>query len=136
MASAQLWLRGRRFRVSVRVSMLLILIVALTLSERVNRANDQRRAVGVIKTAKGGVRYDYEPFQEAVTPGSWPPPAGRKEAGKLGRERSGARPVSGSSPAPVTGAARRAGSDHARRVGAEAEPPAPAASEPATYRLR
>jgi Leucine rich repeat/Leucine Rich repeat len=56
-------LRGRRYTVSLRALMLLIVVAALPLW-RVNRAGTQARAVARIKEAGGYVYYDYE-FDQA-----------------------------------------------------------------------
>src|SRR5262249_2933860 len=47
------------FVLSLRSAMLLVLLSGLWMGWRVNRANDQRRAVAAIERAGGGVTYDY-----------------------------------------------------------------------------
>ena len=49
---------GRRFRVSVRVLMLLILVCGVALGLVANRANQERRAVAAIIGSGGAVMYD------------------------------------------------------------------------------
>jgi Leucine Rich repeat len=50
----------RRYTVSLRVFMLLVLVAALGLGWKVNRADTQLRAVARIKKAAGKVLYDYQ----------------------------------------------------------------------------
>src|SRR5262249_58443110 len=50
----------KRFVLSLRSAMLLVLLSGLWMGWRVNRANDQRRAVAAIRRAGGGVSYDYQ----------------------------------------------------------------------------
>src|SRR4029077_6148244 len=49
---------SKRFVLSLRGAMLLILLCGLWMGWRVNRANDQRRAVAAIRRAGGGGGYD------------------------------------------------------------------------------
>ncbi len=64
---------GRRwFRISVRMMMLLILIIAVLIGWRVNRANTQRRAVAAIKKAGGEVEYDYQYSNSLFDPNATP----------------------------------------------------------------
>src|SRR4051794_33934914 len=48
------------FVLSLRSAMLLVLLSGLWTGWRVNRANDQRRAVAAIRRAGGGISYDYQ----------------------------------------------------------------------------
>ncbi len=48
------------FVLSLRSAMLLVLLSGLWMGWRVNRANDQRRAVAAIRRAGGGISYDYQ----------------------------------------------------------------------------
>jgi hypothetical protein len=49
---------GRRFRVSVRIMMFLILVCGVGLGLAVNRAHTQRRAVAAIIGSGGALMYD------------------------------------------------------------------------------
>ena len=51
----------RGFVLTIRSAMLLVLLSGLWMGWRVNRANDQRRAVAAIRRAGGGISYSY-PF--------------------------------------------------------------------------
>ncbi len=48
------------FVLSLRSAMLLVLLSGLWMGWRVNRANDQRRAVAAIRRTGGGISYDYQ----------------------------------------------------------------------------
>ena len=50
----------KRLVLSLRSAMLLVLLSGLWLGWKVNRANDQRRAVAAIRRAGGGISYDYQ----------------------------------------------------------------------------
>jgi internalin A len=48
------------FVLSLRSAMLLVLLSGMWMGWRVNRANDQRRAVAAIQRARGSISYDYQ----------------------------------------------------------------------------
>jgi internalin A len=50
----------KRYVLSLRAAMLLVLLSGLWMGWRVNRAHEQRRAVAAIRRAGGGISYDYE----------------------------------------------------------------------------
>ena len=50
----------KRFVLSLRGAMLLVLLSALWMGWRVNRANDQRRAVAALLRARASINYDYQ----------------------------------------------------------------------------
>ena len=54
--------RRRRFAISLRALMLLVLAVGGLIGWRANRAQTQRKAVEVIRAAKGAVTYDFQVF--------------------------------------------------------------------------
>lgn len=61
--------RRRRFAISLRASMLLILLVALLIGWKVDRAHMQRRLVAAIRAADGEVEYDFQSAGAAVPSG-------------------------------------------------------------------
>ena len=62
----------RRFTLSLRALMVLVLIAGVLLGWRARRASIQRRAVGAITAARGSVEYDYEWAGGKYTPGVRP----------------------------------------------------------------
>jgi hypothetical protein len=68
--------RRRRFGVSVRTAMLLILVIACLLGWRVHRAETQTRAVAQLDNAKARILYDYEYTNgQSIRNGNpWAPP--------------------------------------------------------------
>ena len=59
-------------RVSIRVMMLIVLIVALLLGWQVNKVRQQREAVAAVKRYGGWVHYDYEFVNGTLTSGQSP----------------------------------------------------------------
>jgi hypothetical protein len=60
MATDAIPAKRRRFRVSLRVVMLLVLVIGLWMGYRVNKARKQREAVAAVKAYGGWVHYDWE----------------------------------------------------------------------------
>jgi hypothetical protein len=52
--------KSRRLKISVRVLMLLVVLLAVFLAWRANRARRQREAVAALQKFGGWVHYDYE----------------------------------------------------------------------------
>ncbi|SIO06832.1 Leucine Rich repeat-containing protein [Singulisphaera sp. GP187] len=52
--------KPRRLTLSIRTVLLLVLVTAILIGWRSNRANQQRRTVALIKAAGGEVEYDYQ----------------------------------------------------------------------------
>jgi hypothetical protein len=59
-------------RITIRVMMLLVLIVALLLGRQVNKAREQREAVAAVQNYGGWVHYDYEFVSGKIAPGRGP----------------------------------------------------------------
>jgi hypothetical protein len=59
-------------RITIRVMMLLVLIVALLLGRQVNKAREQRKAVAAVQNYGGWVHYDYEFVSGKIAPGRSP----------------------------------------------------------------
>jgi hypothetical protein len=65
--------RSRKYlRMSLRTMMVLVLILAVLLGWRVNKARQQTKAVAVVKSHGGWVHYDYEFVGGKLTPGREP----------------------------------------------------------------
>ena len=62
----------RRLRISLRTTMLVIVVVAIWLSWNVNRAREQHEAVAAVQKYGGWVHYDYEFVNGKLTPGQSP----------------------------------------------------------------
>jgi hypothetical protein len=62
----------RRLRISLRATMLAIVVLGLWLGWQVNRARRQREAVAAIQRYGGWVHYDYEFVNGTLTPGRSP----------------------------------------------------------------
>jgi hypothetical protein len=61
--------RRSRFAISLRILMLLVLLAALPMGWKVNRAHTQRRAVAAIRAANQDVRYDFQRSGAIEPPG-------------------------------------------------------------------
>jgi hypothetical protein len=59
-------------RISIRVSMLLVLTIAVPLGWQVNRTREQRVAVEAVQRYGGSVHFDYEFVSGALIPGGTP----------------------------------------------------------------
>jgi hypothetical protein len=62
----------RRLRISLRTTMLVIVVVAIWLSWNVNRAREQHEAVAAVQNHGGWVHYDYEFVNGKLTSGQNP----------------------------------------------------------------
>jgi Leucine Rich repeats (2 copies) len=72
MSSAYKMPRRPRFRISVRVMMLIVLVIAVLLGWQANKAREQREAVAAVQRYGGWVHYDYEFVNGTLTPGQRP----------------------------------------------------------------
>jgi hypothetical protein len=72
MASATTEPKRAKFRFSIRVMMLVVLIIAVWLGWRVSIARKQRAVVAAVEQAGGWVHYDYEFVSDVLTPGQNP----------------------------------------------------------------
>ena len=59
----------KHLRFSLRSLMLLVLILAVFLGWRANKARQQRRVVAAVEAYGGWVHYDYESVSGKLTPG-------------------------------------------------------------------
>jgi len=58
-----------RFKISLRATMLVILLVCIWLGWQVNKAREQREAVAAVQRYGGWVHYDFEFVNGKLTPG-------------------------------------------------------------------
>ncbi len=75
--------KRRRFRLSIRMMLLLVLAICLGLGWQTNKARQQRAVVAAVKAHGGWVHYDYEFVKGKLTPGRtlWIPNSLRKAFG-------------------------------------------------------
>lgn len=64
--------RRRRFKISLRLAMVLVFLVALWMARQANKAREQREAVEAVKNYGGWVQYDYEFVNGTLTAGRQP----------------------------------------------------------------
>lgn len=64
--------RRRRFKISLRLAMVLVFFVALWMARQANKAREQREAVEAVKQYGGWVHYDYEFVNGTLIPGRQP----------------------------------------------------------------
>src|SRR3954454_17549939 len=62
----------RRFRISLRVLMLVVLVAGVWMGWQVNKARRQREAVAAVKKYGGWVHYDWEMVNGKVAKGTQP----------------------------------------------------------------
>jgi hypothetical protein len=79
----------RRLRISLRVSMVAVVVLAVAMARQVNKAREQREAVAAVKKFGGWVHYDYEfvngPVKVPQGNDIWMPPWGKLTPGRSPR---------------------------------------------------